>query len=297
MGGVGYQDNLSGTSSFTITRDTIIRLAFQNVKVLAPGESLTAEELDEGNTRLNLIIREIDESGKWYWTVQTAFHLPLQANVGVYDGNTGLPTNLAELKSVSYRSANGIDSEPLKILTPEGYESISNKMDTGETQAVYLTNDSILEQRKLFVWPITSTVTAQSTVLGTDNNSYRCIYPHTSSAVTQPTTGANWRMVWELGTGATTTWATNTAYTMAESLRIVARRPIFAMTEAEHVADFPAQFQRLLVDRLTQDLAQPYSLPTDEQAVIASRIQGTFIDIFASTKPKTNDIHNKTLYF
>ena len=297
MSGVGLQDNLGQTSDFTISRDKLIRLAFQTIGVVAPGEQMSANELEEGKDRLNLIIREIDESGKWRWTVQTAIHVPLIGGVGVYDGNVGLPTNISELQSVVYRSAKGSDSRPLRILTAEEYERIENKLEPGEPACVYLTEDRDVTRRRLYIWPIPTMVTAQSKVIGTDDAIYRCIYPHTASTLNTPTTGANWRMVWEVGSGAATVWAAGVAYTMAESLRIVAKRPIFDFDEAEHIPDFPPQFQRLLVYRLASDLADAYPAPMEERTLMAAKIKGAYSDIFASTKPKTTEIHHKALYF
>ena len=294
---VGLLNTVASTHDFTVTRDQLIQAAFETARILEEGQSLSAEQLNIGAMRLNMILREVDQSGNWVWTIQEPSHLALQAGVGVYDANAGLPQNISELVSVSYRSADGSDSKPLKILKAEGYEEIQDKLQSGEPQAVYLTNDSNLSLRRLYVWPFLSTVTTQSKIVGSDNNVYKCIYPHTSSSTNQPITGANWRMVWELSAGSVTAWATSTDYTTAESLRMVIRRPIYDFDSATNTPDFPMQWPRLLMLRLAQDVGLVYGIPQSDKDTLAAMIRGSFTDIFPSTRPKSNDVHHKASYF
>ncbi len=291
---VGQINTVAQTADFTVTRDQLIQAAFETARVIPEGESMTPEQLNIGMIRLNLIVREVDQSGNWVWTIQEATHVPLASGVGVYDVNNGLPRNVSELVSVVYRSENGCDSPPLKILKADGYEEIRDKLLNGEPKAVYLTTDIQLERRRLYVWPFLSTVTAQSKVIGTDNNIYKCIYPHTSSSTNQPTSGQNWRMVWELSASSVTPWVSGSNYTTAESLRIVMKRPIFDFDNASNTPDFPMQFPRLLMYRLAADLADVYGTNQD---ALNGKIQGAFTDLFPSTRPKSNDIHNKVQFF
>lgn len=294
---VGLLGTVASTSDFTLTRDQLIQAAYETAGLAPEGEGITPEQLNIGIVRLGLIVREVDQSGSWVWTIQQPYHLALASGVGVYDVQNGLPNNIAEIVSAVYRSNDGCDSRPLKILKPEGYEELNDKLDTGEPEAVYLTNDIQLELRRLYVHPHLSTVTTQSKVLGTDDNIYKCIYPHTASSTTNPTDGANWRMVWEAGSGATTTWASGTAYTSAESLRLVIKRPVYDFDSASNTPDFPMQWPRLLMLRLAQDVGQVYRIPQNDRDTIAAMIRGSFTDIFPSTRPKTNDFHHKAKYF
>lgn len=294
---VGLIASVSTTADFTLTRDQLITAAFQTARILAEGQALSAEQLAIGITRLNMIVREVDQSGNWVWTVQDAAHLSLAAGVGIYEASNGLPINISELVSVSYRDASGSDSPPLKILKAEDYEEIPNKLETGSPCAVYLTNDTELSRRRLFVWPYLATVTTQSKVTGSDNNTYKCIYPHTSTTTSKPITGANWKMLWERSSGASTTWATSTAYTSGESLRLVVKRPLYDFDTATNTPDFPIQFPRLLMLRLAHDVGMVYGTPQETLQTLSGLIRGSFTDIFPSTKPKTNNIHNKAVYF
>lgn len=294
---VGLAASLGTTADFTLTRDQLILAAFQTARVIAEGQPLSSEQLAIGISRLGMIVREVDQSGNWVWTVQDASHLTLAAGVGIYEASNGLPTNISELVSVSYRNSHGHDSSPLKILKADGYEEIPDKLETGAPVAVYLTNDTELSRRRLFVWPFLSSVTTQSKVLGTDNNIYKCIYPHAGSATSRPITGANWKMAWQLSSGASSTWAANTAYTAGESLRLVIKRPLYDFDSADNTPDFPIQFPRLLMLRLAHDVGMVYGTPQETLQSLSGQIRGSFTDIFPSTKPKTNNIHNKAVYF
>lgn len=294
---VGLISTVASTADFTLTRDQLIQAAYETAKQVEEGNPVSPEQLARGETRLNLLVREVDQSGNWVWTIQEAKHLTLQANVGVYDANSGLPTNISEIVSVVYRDKSGCDSPPLKILKAEGYEEIRNKMECGEPQAVYLTNDITLAQRRLYVWPHMSSVTTQSKVLGSDNQVYKCVYPHTSTTTNKPISGANWRMVWEASSAGVTAWANSTAYTMAESVRMVIKRPIFDFDSASNTPDFPIQWPRLLMLRLAIDVGTIYGTPQSHLEMLQGMVKGSFTDIFPSTRPKSNDLHNKASYF
>lgn len=294
---VGQIGTIASTSDFTVTRDQLIRYAYETAGLGREGEGISAEELEVGKSRLNMIVREVDQSGNWVWTVQEASHLSLMAGVGVYDVNAGLPGNISELVSVVSRSKDGYDSAPLKILKPDAYEGIANKLETGSPCAVYLTNDTQLNRRRLYVWPFPAAISAQSKVLGTDGAIYKCIYPHTSSATSKPITGQNWRMVWEVSSGASTAWALDTDYAVGESLRMVIKRPLYDFDTASNTPDFPMQFPRLLMLRLALDVGTVYRVPPATLDMLSGMIRGSFTDIFPSTRPKTNTIHNKAEYF
>ncbi len=293
----GQRTTVGKTADATFTRDALITKAFQKIKILREGGTLNAEKLQAGIDGLNLIVREMDGIDPNLWTELAPVHVTLQANVGLYDAASGLPPNIKELESVVYRDAQGRDSEPLKLLTAESYEKIENKLLPGVPKAVHLTNEAVIDQRRLYLWPVPSAITTQSKVLGTDNNSYKCIYPHTSAAVTQPTTGANWKMVWELSSAAASAWSADTAYTTAESLRLVIRRPIFDFDFAENTPDIPPMLFRHLLYRLCDDLADDYPAEAQDREAYIGKAKGSLTDVFSNLRKKTNDIHNKVKYF
>src|SRR5690242_21335022 len=127
----GQRTTVAQTADATFTRDGLITMAFQNIKILREGGTLNAEKLRAGIDRLNLIVREMSGVDPNTWTTQDAKHISLMAKVGIYDAALGLPTTITELKSVVYRDAQGRDSPELKILTASAYEQIQDKLRAG----------------------------------------------------------------------------------------------------------------------------------------------------------------------
>jgi hypothetical protein len=289
--------SLGTTADYTLTRDAMLTLAHKLIGVLEPGQTLDGEQLLDGVEILNLVVRETDGSGRWRWTFETAFHLPLAANTSVYNSANNLPTNISELVSVGFRDAAGRDVPNLKILKAEAYESIADKIQVGNPQSVYLTEQVALADRTLYCWPTPSSVVAQSVVTGTDAEDYKCIRPHVAAAVTRPVTGANWRMFWELGGSGGSAWVSGSSYTAPQQLRLLYRRPIFDFDTAADTPDFPIPWPRHLVYKVAFDLGDLYSIPIDERNHMIAKAQGAFDDIFPSVQVKANTRRHKVKFY
>lgn len=285
------------TADFTLTRDQMIALAHKFIGVLEQGQVLDGEQLQDGIEILSLLVRETDGAGTWRWTINAAGHLTLAAKTSVYDSANGLPTTIAELLTVGFRDSTGVDSPNLKILKAEGYESIGNKNHVGTPNAVYLTEHTALASRVLYVWPTLASIATQSVVTGTDALAYKCIAPHEGAAVNRPITGANWKMYWELGGSAPAAWASGTAYTAPQQLRMLYRRPIYDFDTAADTPDFPIQWPRMLVFKLAFDLGHIYGIPIEERNIMIASAKAAYDDIFPSVKVKSNTKHHKASYF
>lgn len=297
----GYQSNLGSTSDFTLTRNELIELAHKVVGVLEPDNVLDAEMLSDGNKLLNMRVREVDASGRWRWTVQESYHLPLAANTNIYTPDNKLPDNIAELHSVVYRDSSGFDSAPLKIVKAEGYEEIQNKFEVGPPQKVYLTENIVLGARSLYIWPMLGTITTMSAVNGQETPTplvYGCIAPHTGAAVSQPTVGANWKMYWQQMSGvAGTTWSSGANYTSPQLLRLLYRRPLYDFDESGNTPDFPLAWPRLLLYLLAEDVGRLWGVPKDDIDGAIAAAKGSYDNIFPGVKAKSNTRHNKVKYF
>jgi hypothetical protein len=293
---IGIVSPVGQTFDATITRDRLIEMAHNAIGVLEPGQSLDAEQLQDGIDLLGLIVRETDAAGKWLWTIEAATHLTLAASTFRYDANNGLATNIAELLTVFYRDAQGKDSQVTPI-TSEQYESLSDKMAPGVPTLAYLTEHRDLAHRELFLDPMVSAVTTGAQVLGDDNNSYKCIYPHLASLTNRPVTGANARMVWELGGLIPSTWISGASYVSTEQLRMTYRRPIFDFDKADDIPDFPISWPRTILYKLAFDLGDIYGIPIDERKVMVDKAKGAFSDVFPSTRAKSKNIHSKVKFF
>lgn len=284
------------TSDATLTRNALIEAAYRTIGVLPPGVTLTGELLNEGIEALNLIVRELDATGKWLWGIGTASSVTLVANTFVYTSSNGLPTTMLELVSAYYRDAAAQDW-PLEILTAEGYDRLGNKTDTGAPTAIFLQEHRDVGSQTLFIHPMLASVNTQSVVTGTDAVDYRCIRSHTADTTNKPITGANYLLYWEAGGSGPSVWAADTAYTAPQQVRLRFKRPLFDFDTASDNPDFPKQYTRMLKQLLAADLADGVGLPLDERQFLIRKAKASYDNIFRSVKPTTTDTGKKAVYF
>lgn len=284
------------TTDFTITRDQLIELGYKAIGVLPPGQPLDGELLEDGKLVLGLIVRETDSAGKWRWTIDVASTLALAANTFRYTSSNGLPTNITDLVKVTYRDGQAND-EPVTIVKAEGWESISQKIATGEPEFAYLTDNIVLASRELYVTPVPSSVNTQSVVTGTDASVYKCIQRHVADDINKPVTGANWRLYWELGGSGPSVWASGTSYLAPQMLRLLYRRPIYDFDAASDTPDFPIAWPRLLVYKFAADLADYWGVPPERADRYLQKAKGAYDDLFQSNKAKSTNLHHKAKYF
>lgn len=282
----------------SLTRNQLIELAYRKVRVLEPGQTMSAEQLSEGILALNLIIRELDEAGNKIWAEGTApTSLVLQEQVGIYASAQSLPTNIMELTQVSFRSANGTDT-PLTILSHTSYEDIPNKLTAGVPEVVFLARQKQPADNVLYVWPLPTDIDSQSEVIGSDALNYACIRSHTSATTNKPITGANWRLYWEQTGSSGSAWAADTAYTAPQLLRLWYKQPLADFTTASQNPDIPPSMQRQLLYELAADL----SVDTGKDAEFERRLRANASSAEARTfaranKRRSTNLHNKATYY
>ena len=284
------------TNNFNVTRDELIALAYQDLKVLAEGETLSSDLLITGIKKLNLIIREHDLAGKHLWAIAaTPTTIPVVANTFIYTSANGLPTTALALISISYRNTSGIDC-PLEILTTEQYEQLQNKTETGIPTCAYLTENTSVTSKTLFVAPMLSSVNTQSVVTGSDTFAYRCIRAHTADTTNKPITGANYLLYWELGGSAPAVWATGTSYVAPELLRVRFKRPLYDFDAASDNPDMPQGWSHWLQQELAIRLATGHNVPLEKVQMMRSLRNESYERVFRSVQPQTTKIHNLVEY-
>lgn len=284
------------TADFTLTRDQLIETGYQLIGVLPPGDPLDGELSEVGKKVLGLIVRETDQAGRWRWTIDVASSLTLVANTFRYTSANGLPTTITDLVSASYRDAQAND-HPLTIVKAEGYEAITTKIQTGDPQKIYLTENIVLASKELYVWPMLSSVNTQSVVTGTDASAYKCLQSHTGATENRPVTGANWRLFWELGGSGPAAWAADTEYLAPQQIRMLFRRPVYDFDTASDTPDFPISWPRMMVYRFASDLADYWGVSETKGAFFAQKAKGAYDDLFVSNKAKSKDLHHKAKYY
>ncbi len=282
----------AASTYLTITRDKLIEMAYKAIGVLEPNQQLDGEQQADGISVLTMIVREVDASQKWRWTIDEAVHIPLLSGVFIYTIDNGLPSSISELMSASYRDANGRDT-PLATLKAERWEEVPNKIQYGTPSSVYLTDHIDLSRRELYVWPTIENVAAQSEIDGP----YRCLRTHTSKLNNEPMNGMNAKIYWEPGGQGGDPWALGADYTAPAQIRILHKRPLIDFLTSGDNPDFPLPWPRLLLYRLAFDLGDFYTIPLEERKLMIDKAKGAFNDIHPSVKVKTNQNHNKVTFF
>ena len=285
------------TNDFQVTRNELIELAYQDLKVLAEGETLSADLLTTGIKKLNLIMREHDLSGKHLWAIaSTPSTITLVANTFVYTSSNGLPTTILELVEASYRDGSALDT-PLEILTTEQYEGMRNKTETGDPRWVYLTEHKTVSSKTLYLGPTLSSVNTQSVVTGTDAIDYKCIRSHTADSTNKPITGANYLLYWEAGGAGPSVWASGTSYVAPQLIRLWFKRPLYDFDAAADNPDMPQGWSRFLLRELCVELAPGHNVSIDKLNQFRSLRNESFEKVFRSVQPNTTEIHNKVTYY
>lgn len=285
------------TNNSNVTRDELIAMAYEDLKVKAEGEPLSADLLNTGIKKLNLIIREYDLAGKHLWAIAPApTSLALAANTFIYTEASGIPATALTLVAASYRDAMQSDRE-LKILTTEQYEGMPNKLETGDPRWVYLTENTTVASKTLYVGPTLSTVNTQSVTTGTDAIVYKCIRSHTSDSTNRPITGANYLLYWEAGGSSPSAWATGTSYIAPQLLRLWFRRPLYDFDASSDNPDMPQGWAHWLQQELAIRLAPAHNVTLEKIQMMRSLRNESHERVFRSVQPRTTAVHDKVTYF
>jgi len=284
------------TFDHTISRDQLIALAFKECHALEHGGVVDAVMQDDGVMALGLLVRELSDQDVYIHAQQTD-SLALVANQSVYTSTDSLPTDLGTLLKVVYRDGQHADHN-VTILDRLQYESTAQKVAVGDPAAVFLTDELTLSSRTLYVIGVPSSIDTQSVVTGTDASVYRCIKQHTADSTNCPVTGANWRLYWELGGSGPAVWATDTAYTAPQLLRLTSERPLYDFDAAGDNPDLPASHANYLKYLLAARLGGPYGLTSSEIAWCEGMADKIYSKTFRKAmRKKTTSIHGKARYF
>lgn len=115
---------------FLLTRNELITEAFRKIGILADGEDVTAEQLDTGSKKLNLIIKAMGEDG-----VHLFSYIKETVSLVVSTANYALPTdNGLSIVDRIYITENATDL-PLSRMDFWEYEELYDKNLAGKPQA------------------------------------------------------------------------------------------------------------------------------------------------------------------
>jgi hypothetical protein len=157
----------SGITTFSVTRNDIIYMAFEDLGVYAPGfETPTAGQLTMADKRLNAMIKAWQAAGVGLWLNQLVT-LPLTAGsqsyllgptgvdciVGGVTGKISKPLSIVEARGVN---VSGVEL-PLTANSRDEYMSLPLKSSTGPATQYYY--DRQLVNGVLYVWPVETVLT------------------------------------------------------------------------------------------------------------------------------------------
>lgn len=144
----------SGSVDFSMDAREIITEAFRTAKIISPGETPTADEMDDGERKLNLLLKTW--SAKEHLWIKSEGSKALIASTASY-----AITGARRMLSVRRRTSN-IDT-PMNELAREEYYDLPTKAGTGTPVSWYF--DPQRTTRTLYVWPTPTTAIAANTVL------------------------------------------------------------------------------------------------------------------------------------
>lgn len=151
----------SGSVDYTVTRNTLIQMAFELIKVGTEGESLDTEDTNVAIRVLNVMIKAMMPYGLMLWKREQVT-VPLTASTAAYTiGRSGTPTVTAD-RPVRLHAAHLVDSSgnrtELTIVSFQEYKNRSNLTSSGAPSEVCF--DPTLDNSTLYVWPVPTTADA-----------------------------------------------------------------------------------------------------------------------------------------
>lgn len=135
---------------FTLTRQQIIEAAFKKMNILSAGDVLTAEMSADGVLALNLLIKQWNSEGIYFWGVSTGL-------------TQSLPTGTTNISLTNDPFVIGVDqayildgvtnSYTLEIISMQKYQDIIDKTKTGRPMYGFIQN--LANSTSLTLWPVT----------------------------------------------------------------------------------------------------------------------------------------------
>jgi hypothetical protein len=283
------------TFSSIYRRDEIIAEALAILTKAGPG-GYSMDQVERAVKALNKIIRaesiRNDSDVAHFWALSDSFVI-LEADVYNYT----LASDVLNIKSMSFRDTNGIDT-PMDLLTPVEWARQTDKFEQGDPLQAYFKQHTSLSSQVLYINPAPASVTAGEEVLGTDGLNYTCIRKHESATGNKPITGDSYSLFWTQTGSSGGTWATATDYSNGELLVYTYERPLYDFTSPTDNPDMPPGWENFLINALAYDLAPIYRLSIEERQDIKLRREEAYARLHPQKQRiQPTNLHNKAKFF
>ena len=140
----------SGTTSFSVSRDDLIKGALRKIGVVAQGEVPTADQYTEAAFALNLLVKAWQADGMPLWALK-------QRSVTLIDGTASYtldtPKPLKIIQAWNHDSTSNVDI-PMRIITKQEYNILGNKTSSGNPIQCYY--DPRRDTGVLYLFPVPS---------------------------------------------------------------------------------------------------------------------------------------------
>lgn len=152
----------SGLTTFSVTRDDIIKGALRKIGVVAQGETPTSDQITEASFALNLMVKAWEADGMPLWALRTTA-IPLTAGVNAY--NIGITKTINTDKPLKViqawiRDTTSNVDVPMRILTKQEYAILGNKTTSGKPIQIYY--EPLSDYGILHVFPTPASIDATS---------------------------------------------------------------------------------------------------------------------------------------
>lgn len=138
---------------FILTRNELIEQSFKKVGALVDGEALSAEQIDTGVKRLNLIVKDVQSDNVFLWQ-QFVDNTPITVGTDTYDLPTDPPAHAVDK---AFYKKNDRDEE-LEYLAWREYQDVYDKTTTGKP-----THYSIDQRNQtIYLWPVPNEIATLS---------------------------------------------------------------------------------------------------------------------------------------
>jgi len=128
---------LSGTTTFTMNRDALIKASFRLIGVYDSGESIANHEMVDAGETLNTILKDWMKDGLHLW-LRSEIVLTLISGQSKYTiGPGGDNTSNRPLRLNEAFIQDTTTDTPLDILTKQEYVELGDKSTTGTPNSVY----------------------------------------------------------------------------------------------------------------------------------------------------------------
>lgn len=146
---------VSGTNTFTVTRNDLIASALRTLGVIGIGETPVSEDYTNCSQALNIMIKSWAKKG-FPLFVNATESVNLVASTSSYT----LTNRPVRVLGGRIRNTSNVDVE-LQLISAEEYDRIGNKTTTGTPNQIYYDNTLT---GTLYVYPVPDSTAADSTI-------------------------------------------------------------------------------------------------------------------------------------